>query len=161
MVHSTRGQVRSTRQLDQSKLDKTIRDPSTLDAGRKSQEHLTRKVPKCLPMFPPPPKPTISHSPLIFSRQHPPSFAPLSIFHISNNPHFLVSILHHPPLCQYFIGMFQIFLKFQATGNFEQICALAKTMAYTFIETFEHDISGKKTFLSQIESITKLFEKSK
>ena len=34
-------------------------------------------------------------------------------------------------------------------------------MAYTFIETFERDISGKKTFLSQIESITKLFEKSK
>ena len=80
---------------------------------------------------------------------------------ISYFKYFSVSILYHPPLCQYFIGMFQIFLKFQATGNFEQICALAKTKAHAFIETFEHDISGKKTFLSQIESITKLFEKSK
>ena len=89
-------------------------------------------------------------------------------FHSLPNPQFsthlwssLVSILHHSPICQYFIGTFQIFLNFQATGNFEQIRALAKTMAHTFIETFEHDISGKTTFLSQIESITKLFEKSK
>ena len=77
--------------------------------------HLTVKqnhMNTCRPMFPPPPKPTISHSPLIFSRQHPPSFAPLSIFqrHVSNIPQFSVSILHHPPLCQYFIDIFQIFL---------------------------------------------------